>query len=187
MHLKWLMLVGVLTAPAAGCAYGMNGVSGVKGPGGSKAASAYDGRVDFSHYYSFFILQGNSSGDPVTDERLADGVRSTLMSKGWVELPEGAGQAAVVIHTATTAVHSYDSFYGGWGGWQSRWNGVDGPSTIGEDYRPGTMVVTIFDADSKQAIWRGSATDAISANPKHAVRAREAAVVKMFGKFPPIQ
>jgi hypothetical protein len=49
------------------------------------------------------------------------------------------------------------------------------------------MVVTIFDADTKQAIWRGSATDAISPNPKHAVRAREAAVAKIFEKFPPIQ
>lgn len=187
MHVKWLILVGALTAPVIGCSYGMNGVYGLNRPGGSKGASAYDGRVDFSRYYSYFMLKGNSAGDAVTDERLAAAVRSTLMSKGWVEVSEGAGQAVVVIHTATPAIHTYDSFFRGWGGWRSRWNGVDGPSTVDEAYEPGTMVVTIFDADTKQAFWRGSATDAISPNPKHALRAREAAVAKVFEKFPPIQ
>ena len=59
---------------------------------GIKATSAYDERVNFSKYSTFFMLKGNSTGDPVVDERLATNVKATLMSKGWLEVPEGDGQ-----------------------------------------------------------------------------------------------
>src|SRR3954467_5507053 len=142
MHVKWLMLVGALTAPVTGCAYGVNGLDGLNGmdglnglsaPHGSKGASAYDGRVDFSRYYTFFILDGHSSGDPLTDERLFAGITDALISKGWVAVPAGSGRAAVVINIATGDAHTDDSFYRGWGGWQWRGTGVEDPSPLSED------------------------------------------------------
>ena len=172
MRVSWLAIVGVLAASLSGCGYGI------------KATYDYDSRVDFSNYSSFFMLKGNSSGDPVTDERLVLDVKNMLMLKGWVEVPPGDSRAAVIVHTATDADHTDGSFYRGWGGW--RWR-VNDPTKVIEDYKVGTVVVTIFDADSKQAIWRGFATDAISGNPKDAARIREAAVARMFGKFPPVQ
>ena len=44
--------------------------------------------------------------------------------------------------------------------------------------------MTIFDADTKQAIWRGFATDAISDDPKQSTKAREQAVARLFAKIP---
>jgi hypothetical protein len=56
-----------------------------------------------------------------------------------------------------------------------------------EDYKVGSVIVTIFDADTKQAIWRGFAADAISDNPKQAAKIRDEAVAKIFDRFPPAQ
>jgi hypothetical protein len=175
MHAKWLVVAGVLMTSTAGCGYAV------------KATSDYDRRVDFSNYGTFFMMKGNSTGDSLLDSRLTDDVVSALMAKGWAEVPEGEGQAAVIIHTATAAEHTYETFYNGWGGWHWRWGGFKTPSKFVEDYKVGTVVVTIFDANTKQAIWRGFATDAMSDNSKQAAKVREEAIARIFDRFPPAQ
>jgi len=169
MHPRWLAMAGVLVVTsAAGCAYGI------------KATSDHNPQVDFSTYGTFFILKGNSSGDSLIDARLDSDVANALLAKGWVEVPQGEGRAAVIVNTATNAEHSYDTFYDGWGGWHWKWNGYSTPSRFIDDYKPGTVVVTIFDADSKQPIWRGFAADAISDKPGRIEKVHDAAVARMF-------
>jgi hypothetical protein len=172
MNAKWLVVAGLVMGSAAGCGLSI------------KASSDYDKQINFSSYNTFFMVKGNSSGDPVTDARLASDVEAALVSRGWAEVPDGEGQAAVVIHTATTSSHTDKAFYHGWGGWQWRWGGFNSPTKLVEDYAVGTVVVTIFDADTKQALWRGYAADAISDSAKQTVKVREQAVAKIFDKFP---
>ena len=89
----------------------------------------------------------------------------------------GEGRAAVIAHAATKTKHSYETFYDGWGGgWRWRMGGFGSSTTYVQDYKVGTVVVDIFDADTKQAIWRGSATDALSDNQKDNAQATEAAI-----------
>jgi hypothetical protein len=105
-----------------------------------------------------------------------------------MEDPEGEGQAAVVVHSTTRTRHTYETLYDGWGGWGWRrgWGGgFGGSTTFVNDYKVGTLVVDIFDAKSKQAIWHGHATDALSDNPRANARATEEAVDRMFHAFPP--
>ena len=66
-----------------------------------------------------------------------------------------------------------------------RWGGAGGSTTLVRDYKVGSVVVDIFDANTKQAVWRGSATDALSDNPNANAKATEEAVTKMFKNFPP--
>jgi uncharacterized protein DUF4136 len=132
-------------------------------------------------------MKGNSSGDPIMDRRLISSVEGTLMEKGWLEVPEGEGQAAVIVHTATTTNHTYQTFYHGWGGWHWRSAGPGSSPGFVEDYKVGTVVVTIFDANSKQAIWRGFATDAPSGSPHQSAKTTEKAVARIFNNFPPAQ
>jgi hypothetical protein len=173
MHARWLVMAGILMASAAGCGYSI------------RATSDYDGRVDFSDYGTFFIIKGNSSGDSELDARLASDVVGALMSKGWAEVPEG-GQAAVLIRTATRAPDPHETFYNGWGVWRWRWGGINNPTKV-EEYKVGTVVVTIFDADTEQPIWSGFAADAISDNPKQATKVRAEAVARIFERFPQSQ
>jgi len=164
--------VGVMALFTVACGYSI------------KTATDYDRTVQFSNYHSFFILKGNPSGNPLMDQRATADVESALMAKGWMELPEGEGQTAVVVHAATKTKHTYDTFYDGWGGWRWRWGGFGDATTFVEDYKVGTLVVDIFDSSTKQAIWHGFASDALSDNAKSNAQATEEAVDKLFRNFP---
>ena len=172
MKVRYLA-VAVLVIGTAGCGYSI------------KASTQYDPKVDVANYATFFMMKGNSSGDPAMDDRLVSSVEDALTGKGWLKVPEGDGQAAVVIHAATKTKHTYETFYDGWGGWHWRWAGVGAAPGFVEDYKIGTVVVTIFDAKSRRAVWRGFATDALSDSPRQNAKATEAAVGKIFNHFPP--
>jgi hypothetical protein len=153
-----------------------------------KTSTDYDRSVRFPIYDSFFIIKGNSSGNSLIDERAQEDVRSALLTKAWIEVPEGMGKAAVVVHAATTTKHTYETLYEGWGGWGwQRGLGRDfgGATTVVDNYEVGTLVVDIFDSQTKQAIWHGTASDAVSDNAKSNAEATRQAVEKMFKHFPP--
>jgi hypothetical protein len=176
MNVRHLVSVGAVALLTTACGYAI------------KTTTDYDRGVKFSNYNSFFIMKGNSSGNALMDQRAQGDVRSELMAKGWIEVPEGDGQTAVVVHAATRTKHTYETLYDGWGGWGWRrgWGGgFGGSTTFVNDYKIGTLVVDIFDAKTKQAIWHGTATDALSDNAKSNARATEQAIAKMFSKFPP--
>jgi hypothetical protein len=179
MTAKYLVIVSAVGLSTVACGYSI------------KTATDYDRNVSFSNYRSFSIMKGNSSGNPLMDQRAATDVVSVLTSKGWTEAPAGEAQATVVVHAATKTKHTYETLYDGWGGggWR-RWGGYrggfgGGATTFVQDYKVGTLVVDIFDAKTKQAIWQGFASDALSNNATSNARATEQAVEKMFGKFPP--
>jgi hypothetical protein len=178
MNTKYLVSVsvGAVALLTAACGYSI------------KTATDYDRNVSFANYHSFYIMKGNSSGNPLMDQRATADVESALTSKGWRRVPEGQGQAAVVVHAATKTKHTYSTLYDGWGGgwgWRRRWGGFGNSTTFVEDYKVGTLVVDIFDAKTKQAIWHGTASDALSDNAQSNAKATEEAVDKMFGTFPP--
>src|SRR5438105_12068497 len=82
VQLKAGVTLAVLSLLAVSCGYSI------------KTSTDYDRTVNFSSYNSFFMMKGNSSGNPLLDQRVADDVRAALTSKGWAEVPEGEGRAA---------------------------------------------------------------------------------------------
>ena len=167
------LVVAALMMGTVSCGYSIKSTT---------ATTDYDTKVDFSNYNTFFIIKGNSSGNPIVDDQLISSVQNVLTEKGWLEVPEGEGRAAVVVHTATKTNHTYQTFYEGWGGW--RWAGPGSAPGFVEDYKVGTVVVTIFDAETKRAIWRGFAADAPSDSSQREAKTTENAVVKIFKSLP---
>lgn len=145
----------------------------------------FDKRVDFGQYktYSWKTVQVSNA---LWEPRIKDAVDSQLTAKGWKQVDEGGD--VVVLAIGTTRVEKtletfYDGFGGGW-----RWRGFGGSgiaTTTEHDYKEGTLVVDIFDAKSKQLIWRGNAEDMLSGDPDKNVKKLDKTVVKMFKKFPP--
>jgi hypothetical protein len=167
---RCLAASAVLTLFIASCSYGI------------KARTDYDRTVNFSRYDTYFVVRGNSSGDPVRDERIASALQLALASMGWAEVPRGEGQAVVIVHAATSAKHSYAAFYENWGGWRLRPERAG--TMLAEEYPVGTLVVDIFDATTRQAIWHGVATGAFSERPPGSTKVTDAAFRKMFSRFP---
>ena len=105
MKVRHLVSVGAVALFTVGCGYAI------------KTSTDYDRSVRFTNYKSFFIMKGNSSGNALMDQRAQADVKSALMAKGLMEVPEGQGQVAVVVHAATKTKHTYETLYDGWGGW----------------------------------------------------------------------
>jgi uncharacterized protein DUF4136 len=158
---------------AAGCGYSI------------KTSTDYDREASFSNYQTFYLLNGHSSGSAVSDQLVSIDVAAALTARGWREVPDSEAQAAVIIHAATRDKHSFETFYHGWGEWQWHWGGFADSTRFVETYKVGTLVVDIFDARTKRAIWHGFAADAVSDDPTAAADETEQAVDRMFADFPP--
>lgn len=143
----------------------------------------YDRNADFSQYktYSWEKVQ---TQDPLMADRIKEAVNSALAAKGWTQAPSG-GAVAIVAIEMTRNQQTLDTFYNGFGGgW--RWGGGFGDATTTvENYKVGTLVVDLFDANTKKVIWRGSASDALSNKSDKNIKELDKGVQKMFAHFPP--
>ena len=78
-----------------------------------------------------------------------------------------------------------DTFYNGFGGgW--RWGGRFGDATTTtETYQVGTLVVDLFDSNTKELLWRGSASGTVSNKSDSNIKNLDKGVQKMFKNYPP--
>jgi len=151
-----------------------------------KVTTDYNKGADFSTYKTFMWIKEPKASNPLMRERIIDSVNAALMAKG-LRLTTGQADLGVAAHTATREERSLNTFYDGFGGgW--RWRGIGGfgsATTTVNTYEVGTLVVDIFDSQTKEAVWRGTATKTISDNPQKNEASLNKAVAKMFDKFPP--
>jgi len=77
-----------------------------------------------------------------------------------------------------------NTFYdGGFGGW--RWGGFGDATTTTDTYKVGTLVVDLFDTQSRELVWRGSSSDTVSNKSDKNIKNLNNGVEKMFKHFPP--
>lgn len=142
----------------------------------------YDHHVDFGHYktYSWGKIK---TANGLWDDRVKEAVASQLAAKGWTEVPSG-GEALVAARDAIRNQQELNTFYDGFGG--RRWGGGFGRSTTTVDnYKVGTLLVEMFDGQSKNLIWRASASNTLSSNADKNIKSLDKNVQKMFEHFPP--
>ena len=143
----------------------------------------YDRSADFSHYktYSWEKVQ---TQDSLWADRIKEAVNSNLAAKGLTPVASG-GDIAIVAIEMTKNQQTLNTFYDGFGGgW--RWGGGFGNATTTVDnYKVGTLVVDLFDASTKQIVWRGSSSDTLSDKSDKNIKNLDKGVQKMFDHYPP--
>jgi len=150
----------------------------------------YDKAADFTKYKTFAIKLGTSWNNPLSEKRVLAEIQQGLTEKGWTATTDDAkADAVVVLHGATEKQKSLNTFYsGGYGGygWRGGWGGgMSSSTTTVDEYTVGTLVVDIFDAKSKQLVYRGTASDEISNKPEKNAKKLAKASDKLFKDFPP--
>lgn len=155
----------------------------------ASSTSAKDVKTDYNRNANFerfrtYSWQTVRTQDPLWRDRIMVSVDSALAGKGWTRVESG-GDIAVVAIEMTKNERTLNTFYNNLGGgW--RWGGGFGTSTTTVDtYTVGTLVVDLFDASTKDIIWRGFATDTFSNNSDKNIKAVDRSVQKMFAHFPP--
>ncbi len=154
-------------------------------------ASAQQVKTDFDHQakfsqYKTYSWQEIEPVNSLWTARIKNAVDTELAAKGWTQVDSG-GDVAIVAIATTQTQRSLQTFYDGMGGgW--RWRGFGGmgeATTTEQDYKEGTLVVDMYDAKSKQLIWRSRAEDTLSSKAEKNEKNLDKGVAKMFKKFPP--
>jgi hypothetical protein len=141
----------------------------------------YDRSANFERYRTYSWKQVRTA-DPLWADRIRSAVNRELAAKGWTEVPSG-GDAAVVAIETTKDHRTLDTFYNGFGGW--RWGGFGNAITNVEVYKVGTLVLDIFDANTRGLIWRGVSTDTLSNKSDKNIKKLNKDVQKLLHNFPP--
>ena len=143
--------------------------------------------TDFSKYHTYSWIKVHAANQ-LWEERIQNDVNRTLQAKGWQMVSSG-GDAGVSAFGSTQEQPTMNTFYdglgGGWG-WRGFGGGGFGEATTTTTETPiGTLVVDIFDTQSKGLIWRAVATDTLSGDPEKNAKKLEKTVDQMFKNFPP--
>lgn len=163
--------------------------------------SAQQVKTDFDHQANFsqyktYSWQEIKPADSLWDARIKSAVNAQLAAKGWTQVDSGGDVAIVAIKTTQTQrtlQTLYDGMGGGMGGWGWRRFGGGGfggggfgeSTTTEDDYKEGTVIIDMYDAKTKQLIWRSSAEDTLSNKEEKNEKNLEKGVAKMLKKFPP--
>jgi hypothetical protein len=147
----------------------------------------YDHSVQFANYktYSWLKVQAN---DQLWEDRIKRGIDTQLAAKGSTQVdsnPSVTIAAFKTTHNQQTMETFYDGLGGGWG-WRRFGGGGMGMATTTVDLtKVGTLVVDIFDAHTKQLVWRGCDTEDLSGNPEKNAKKLEKDTAELFRHFPP--
>jgi hypothetical protein len=164
---------------------------------GRQASTDYSPSTRFSQFRTFaLVMPPDTAAEELLDQRVRSAVQTQLDAKG-LALADRETADLYVGYGVVDKTHStiYDSNNGwGWGGGRWGWRyhrwGLAWPA-YGQQiqtYNDGTVVVNLVDAKTKQVVWKGEVDDVLNLpvrNPLDATKQIDAAVGKMFAKYPP--
>jgi hypothetical protein len=128
---------------------------------------------------------------PLMHTRIKNGIEHYLTKGGHIEDLDNP-DLYVTYHTSSKeevqfSVTGYGYGYGAGWGWSPYWGGPSasggGASTTVSTYEKGTLVIDIWDAKTKEIVWRGSAIATIPEDPKKGEKLINKALEKMVKQF----
>jgi uncharacterized protein DUF4136 len=149
-----------------------------------KVKTDYDRAANFGQYKTY-SWEAVKTRNQLNIDRIKNAVDADLTAKGFTQVPSGGSLSLVAIET-TENQQTLDTFYNGFGGgW--RWRGGLGGSstTYVDNYKVGTLVLDVFDSQSKKLVWRGAASDTLSDKADKNIKNLNKGVQKMLKDFPP--
>jgi hypothetical protein len=144
----------------------------------------YDHSADFSRYRTYSWIKVDA-GNSLWSDRITRDVDAQLAAKGLTKVASG-GDLGVSAFGSTHNQQSLETFYNGFGGgWF--WRGFGGGETTTEVVNTpmGSLVVDMFDGQTKRLVWRSNSSETLSGDPEKNEKKLEHEVADMFKHFPP--
>ena len=150
----------------------------------------HDAGVAFGNYSSYAWREQPEIESPLVRQRIVAAIDAQLQGKGWRLVPEDEADAVLAAHVASREKYNIHTFYDepAWHNWH--WYGVQGvggghATTSITSYTVGTLVIDMFDARTKRAIWRATAEGTVPETPARVNASIDATIPRMFAEFPP--
>ncbi len=164
--------------------------------------SDYDKTADFTAYKTFTYYGWAGDSDKVLTsfdkERFESAFQNEFANRGWT-VDKSNGDAIVSLYIVVDQKTSYSSYtdhynngmYGGmyassygYGRGYGMGMGTSTTTTTQNDYEVGTLIVDVFDAETKKQIWQGIGKKTISENKTKREENINAGVAKIMAAFP---
>jgi Domain of unknown function (DUF4136) len=144
----------------------------------------YDHTIDWSKYKTFQVGTGTPAPTTFTQKRIDNAITTTLTSKGW-QAVESNPSIMVYPHIVLSEQTQLNTMNMGGFGYRG-WGGMGGgmATTTVQKIPMGTLVVDLVDPNTKEMVWRGTATDQVSGSGEDQGKVDEA-MQKLFANFPP--
>jgi hypothetical protein len=144
--------------------------------------------VSFAGYRTYMWAEEPNTQSPIVRDKLVRAIDAELAAKGWQRVAEG--DVALVGQIVSREEVSYDnvSFGFGLGNWGGSSGGAIGTSTGTSRPRTnvvGSLIIDMYDAKTKQAIWRGTVSGDVPQTPETIDAAIAQYIPRMFAQFPP--
>lgn len=136
-----------------------------------------DPSAPFATYRTYAWTPGTASAVSLTEQRIHAAVNVQLQGKGLTQV-DASPNVYVATHVTTRQVPQVIA--NGFGPW-----GFGGGVAAFDPYTEGTLVVDLYDANTKKMIWRGVATATVSSKPEKNAAKIDKALAKMFERYPP--
>jgi hypothetical protein len=163
---NWIVVAALAIVPAAVLAQKVNVDS--------------DSSANFGQYRTYAWTAGTPAANPLAEERIHAAVEQQLAGKGFAP----AESPDVFVATHLTTREQKELVANGFGGGFA----FGGYATAQvETYVQGTLVVDLYDAHTKQLVWRGTGTGTASDKPEKNTEKMNKALAKMFEQYPPRQ
>jgi hypothetical protein len=134
--------------------------------------------IDFGRFETYGFRDGTPARRDSAQERIVQAIDHELRSKGFVRVDSGP-QVWVVTHALVDA-QSLDELAD-----SDYWEFVTGIQGSAWDYRAGTLVVDVVEAETRQWLWRGVVSVKIDGTMERALKKVDKAVAKLLREFPP--
>lgn len=159
---------------------------------------AYDPSVDFSRYRRFAFSErperkleegapGSSAGNPFLDAELQRAIRSDLLGRGFLPVPEAEADFLVSTHVGARSKTWYSlqsvRYSDSYDSWFERWS-ASGAVIRTHTYRDGTLVIDFVDVPKKKLTWHGWTTQPLPPGDSAKEIIRKA-VAEVLDRFPP--
>jgi Domain of unknown function (DUF4136) len=144
----------------------------------------YDRTIDWSKYKTFQIMEGTRSPVTFTQKRIEDGITQALTAKG-MQPTTNNPSLLVYPHVVMSEQKQWNTMSMGSFGYRG-WGGMGGgmATTTEQNIPIGTLIVDMVDPNSKEMVWRGTATDQVTATGEDQGTINQA-MEKLFANFPP--
>lgn len=160
----------------------------------SQVTSDYDKTVDFTKYKTYSIAGWQADSDKILNkfdkERILNALKAEFASRG-LEYTEDKGDAIVILYInvedkqTTTAYSNYMGGMGYRGGWGYGMGMGNVSTTYSEqDYQQGTLVVDMYDQQTKELVWEGVIQTVVQEKPEKREKTIPKKVKKLMVPFP---
>jgi len=158
--------------------------------------------IDYAHDYDFEAIKtfqyvptedSDVKGNDLMAQRIEDMIKKELREGGGTEV-QSDPDIYVTYHFTSQENTSYNTTsmgYGGYGGYGGGWGGYGGmgyggmgsSTTYATTYTEGTLIIDLYDPETKKLVWRGTGTVTVKAKPEKQIKQVENILTKIGAKW----